>query len=203
MTMSPSDKDIPLHEQDDESLIKLTLEGRTRAFDVLVKRHSRKLHAMLMQMLSSEADAYDVAQESFIKAYRSLRYFNGQSAFYTWLYTIAANSARNFIRKRLRARTTTIDDDDKGNQHEKNDELADTSVSADPIRGAYIKDLNKRLQEALQQLSPSHREVVTLCDIAGLSYPEISNMLNISEGTLRSRLHYAHKQLQGLLEDLK
>ena len=114
-------------ELEDEELIALTLKGKTRAFDELTRRHSRKLHVMLYQMLGSEADAYDVAQESFLKAYHSLRYFNGQSAFYTWLYTIAANNARNFIRKRKRERTECIDDDENGNQHEKNDELADTS----------------------------------------------------------------------------
>ena len=69
------------------------------------------------------------------------------------------------------------------------------------MRGAYIKDLRRKLRRAISQLSPSHQEVVTLCDIAGMSYPEIAKILNISEGTLRSRLHYAHKQLQGLLAD--
>ena len=188
-----------LEQHEDEQLIELTLQGDTRAFDVLTQRHARKLHVMLYQMLGSEADAYDVAQESFLKAYRSLRYFNGQSAFYTWLYTIAANNARNFIRKKKRERTECIDDDVHGNQHEKNDELADTSGSTDPVRKAYLKDLRKQLKDAINQLSPNHREVVTLCDIVGLPYPEIAKMLHISEGTLRSRLHYAHKQLQGIL----
>lgn len=185
----------------DEELIALTLSGKTSAFDELTRRHSRKLHSMLYQMLNSEADAYDVAQESFIKAYHSLRFFNGQSAFYTWLYTIAANHARNFIRKKKREKTVTIDDDTAGNQHEKNNELEDTSRDADPVRKAHLKDLRKKLRAAIDQLSPAHREVVTLSDIAGLSYPEISKMLNISEGTLRSRLHYAHKHLQSLLAD--
>ena len=185
----------------DEELIALTLEGKTRAFDEITRRHSRKLHVMLYQMLGSEADAYDVAQESFLKAYHSLRYFNGQSAFYTWLYTIAANHARNFIRKRKRERTECIDDDENGNQHEKNDELADSSRDSDPVRSAHIKDLRRKLRNAIRQLSPSHQEVVTLCDIAGMAYPDIAKMLNISEGTLRSRLHYAHKQLQGILAD--
>ena len=199
-----TDKEAESYQElSDEELIAITLQGKTRAFDELTHRHSRKLHVMLYQMLNSEADAYDIAQEAFLKAYRSLRYFNGQSAFYTWLYTIAANHARNFIRKKKRERTDRIDDDENGNQHEKNDELADTSLSADPVRGAYLKDWRKQLKNALQPLSPSHREVVTLCDIAGLSYPQIAQMLHISEGTLRSRLHYAHKQLQGLLADAK
>ena len=97
-------------EQSDDDLIRTTLSGETRAFDELIRRHSRKLHAMLLQMLGSEADAYDVAQEAFLRAFRSLRHFNKKSAFYTWLYTIAANQARNFIRKRKREHSFSLDD---------------------------------------------------------------------------------------------
>lgn len=199
--MSHNDKTASLSEKTDEELIRHTLDGETRAFDELVKRHSRKLHAMIMQMVGSEADAYDVAQEAFLKAFRSLRYFNGQSAFYTWLYTIAANQARNFLRKRKREKSYSLDNDENGDPLEKSMELADKGLAADPARGAHVTDLKTRLRQALAQLSPNHREVVTLCDIMGLTYLEISRMLNISEGTLRSRLHYAHKQLQGLLTE--
>ncbi len=191
----------PPPEDSDELLIKQTLAGQTRAFDELVRRHSRKLHAMLMQMVGSEADAYDIAQEAFLKAFRSLRYFNGQSAFYTWLYSIAANQARNFLRKRKRENSFSINNDDKGDPLEKNNELADANLVSDPVRRAQISDLKKKLAAAINELSPAHREVVTLCDIQGMSYAEISQLLNISEGTLRSRLHYAHRQLQGLLAD--
>ena len=201
--MSENLKPAKLQDLSDESLIKLTLEGTTRAYDELVKRYSRRLHVMIMQMVNSEADAYDIAQEAFLKAYHSLRYFNGNSAFYTWLYTIAANQARNFIRKRKRMNTYSIDNDENGDPLEKNSELSDPALAADPMRGAQVNDLKKRLKVAMEQLSPAHREVVTLCDIMGLNYGEIAKMLNVSEGTLRSRLHYAHKQLQGLLEDLR
>ena len=200
--MPTNDKNEEWNELPDEKLIEMTLAGKTRAFDQLIHRHSRKLHAMLLQMLGSEADAYDVAQEAFLRAFRSLRYFNGQSAFYTWLYTIAANQARNFIRKRKRERAYSIDNDEKGIPLEKDAELADHAVDADPVRGAHITDLKARLQAAIQQLSPAHREIVTLCDIMGLSYQEIAQMLHVSEGTLRSRIFYAHKQLQSLLGDL-
>ena len=200
--MCPDPRAEDWNELPDEELIQVTLSGETRAFDVLIRRHSRKLHAMLLQMLGSEADAYDVAQEAFLRAFRSLRYFNGQSAFYTWLYTIAANQARNFIRKRKRERSFSLDNDEHGTPLEKDSELADSAVDADPVRGAHITDINSRQREALQQLSPAHREVVTLSDIMGLSYQEISEMLHVSEGTLRSRIFYAHKQLQSLLGDL-
>ncbi len=195
------ESDAPVQQPDDEVLVRRTLEGNTRAYDELVRRHSRKLHAMLLQMVGSEADAYDIAQDSFLKAFHSLRYFNGRSAFYTWLYSIAANQARNFIRKRKRENTTSIDNDEKGDRLEKDSDLADTALTSDPARRAHLTDLRRKLVAALDQLSPAHREVVTMCDIHGLSYPEISRILNISEGTLRSRLHYAHRLLQGILAD--
>lgn len=184
----------------DEELIQSTLEGKTRAFDELVRRHSRKLHGMLLQMLNSEADAYDVAQESFLKAFHSLRYFKGQSSFYTWLYSIALNQGRNFLRKRKRENTYSLDDDEKGNPLEKNDELADRGLNSDPVRRANLTDLRRKLEHALAQLSPAHQEVVNLSDIQGLSHAEIAQRLDLSEGTVRSRLHYAHRQLQSLLE---
>lgn len=201
--MSEKLKPAELRELSDESLIQLTLEGANRAFDELIKRHSRRLHSMLMQMLNSEADAYDIAQEAFLKAHRSLRYFNGNSAFYTWLYSIALNEARNFIRRenRRRKNSTSIDNDENGDPKEKNADLADTSRESDPLRGANISDLKKQLDSALSQLSPEHREVVILCDIEGMNYNDIAEILKVPMGTLRSRLHYAHRQLQGLLKN--
>ncbi|MBE6409075.1 MAG: sigma-70 family RNA polymerase sigma factor [Akkermansia sp.] len=192
-------------ELEDEELIRRTLDGQTRAFDELVRRHSRKLNAMLIAMLNNEADAYDVAQTSFLKAFHSLRYFKGQSSFYTWLYSIALNQARNFLRKRKRERDNSysLDNDENGDPLEKNADLSDTNRAADPVRQANIAELRKKLQRAISQLSPAHREVINLCDIQGLSYPEISKIINISEGTLRSRLHYARRQLQGLLAEEK
>lgn len=190
---------------EDEELIRRTLDGQTRAFDELVRRHSRKLNAMLIAMLNNEADAYDVAQTSFLKAFHSLRYFKGQSSFYTWLYSIALNQARNFLRKRKRERDNSysLDNDENGDPLEKNADLSDTNRAADPVRQANIAELRKKLHRAISQLSPAHQEVINLCDIQGLSYPEISKIINISEGTLRSRLHYARRQLQGLLAEEK
>ena len=185
----------------DEELISCTLEGKTRAFDELVRRHSRKLHGMLLQMLNSEADAYDVAQESFLKAFHSLRYFKGQSSFYTWLYSIALNQGRNFLRKKKREHAYSLDDDEKGNPLEKDGELADKALVADPARNAHITDLRRKLEQAIARLSPAHQEIVNLCDIQGLSHAEVAERINISEGTIRSRLHYAHRQLQGILAE--
>ncbi len=186
---------------EDTELVEKAREGDSRAFDELVIRHSRKLHATLFQMTDNYDDAYDIAQEAFSKAYRALRYFNGQSAFYTWLHSIAVNHARNFLKKRNRRVTYSLDDDEYGDHAEKNKNMADESVSADPERRTHLNELQIKINEALSKLSPKHREVVVLHDIKGLNHTEIAVMLNISEGTLRSRLHYAHKELQGLLAE--
>ncbi len=185
----------------DTELVESARNGDTRAYDELVRRHSRKLHAMLYQMTGSEADAYDITQEAFIKAYHSLRYFSGKSAFYTWLYSIAANQGRNYLRKKKRENSYSIDNDEHGDALEKDARLADSSLTSDPERQAHLRDLKAKLTKALDSLSFKHREVVNLYDIQGLSYSEIAQLLDISEGTLRSRLHYAHQQLQGMLAD--
>lgn len=197
----PDDEQPRYQDLPEEELIRLTLDGETRAYDELVKRHSRKLHAMLLQMLRSEADAYDVAQDAFLKAFHSLRYFNGRSAFFTWLYTIAANRARNLLRKRKRENSFSLDNEDTATPLDKRKELEDNSLAGDPSRKAHVTDLKTRLRLAMDHLSPAQREVVTLFDIQGKSFAEISALLGTSEGTLRSRLHYAHKLLQGLLSD--
>ncbi len=186
---------------EDSQLVEKAREGDSRAFDELVIRHSRKLHATLFQMTDNYDDAYDIAQEAFSKAYRALRYFNGQSAFYTWLHSIAVNHARNFLKKRNRRQTFSLDDDEYGDHAEKNMNMADESANANPEKTAHINELQRKIKEALEKLSAKHREVVVLHDIKGLNHTEIAAMLGISEGTLRSRLHYAHKELQGLLAE--
>ena len=158
---------------EDTELVARAREGDSRAFDELVIRHSRKLHATLYQMTDNYDDAYDIAQEAFSKAYRALRYFNGQS----------------------------LDDDEYGDHTEKDMNMADETDGADPERRTHLNELQLKINEALKKLSTKHREVVVLHDVKGLNHTEISALLGISEGTLRSRLHYAHKELQGLLAE--
>ncbi|MEG0333291.1 MAG: sigma-70 family RNA polymerase sigma factor [Akkermansia sp.] len=185
----------------DEELVRHAQEGNTKAYDELVIRHSRKLHATLYQMTSNYDDAYDIAQEAFAKAYRSLRFFNGQSAFYTWLHSIAINHARNFLKRRNKRATFSLDDDEFGDHAEKDMHLADESLGSDPEKSVQMSELQGKLRESLKKLSAKHREVVVMHDIKGLSHSEISVALGISEGTLRSRLHYAHQQLQSMLSE--
>ncbi|MBR3926979.1 MAG: sigma-70 family RNA polymerase sigma factor [Akkermansia sp.] len=191
-----------LKKLEETELVKLSQEGVLAAFDELLKRNSHRIVGMLTQMLKSETDAYDVTQTAAVKAYRSIKKFNGTSQFYTWLYTIALNEARNFLRKESKHRyQASLNDDTNGDPLEKDSHAADRALESDPVRRAQVSDLRTSLRKALAQLSDAHREIVIMCDIEGMSYMEVSLILNVPEPTLRSRLHYAHRYLQSLLKD--
>ena len=132
-------------------------------------------------------------------AYRSLKRFRGQSAFYTWIYSIATNLTLNFLKKRGRRFTYSLDDVDSTIHLDK--EFIEATSTSDPVREVGLNELQQKLNEAMLQLSDDHRAVVTMFDIQGLPHAEIARIANVSEGTIRSRLFYAHRQLQSLLAD--
>jgi RNA polymerase sigma-70 factor (ECF subfamily) len=152
-------------------------------------------------MTSNHEDTNDLMQDVFAKAYRSIAGFRGKSSFYTWIHTISVNMTINFIKKRNRRRTMSLDDIDSGVQNDKEFIEVTASVTNSPSREANLRELQKRLNDAMQKLSVEHRTVVTMFDIQGMPHAEIAKILGISEGTVRSRLFYAHRQLQNFLED--
>ena len=183
----------------DEVLVARAQSGDTSAFDQLVIRYSPRLYGMIYHMTSNKEDANDLTQDVFAKAYRSLRRFRGRSSFYTWIYAIGTNMTLNFLKKRNRRAAWSLDNLDSGIQ---NDEaMVDLAHAANPRHQSDLNELQKKLNEALQSLSNRHRAVVTMFDIQGIPHAEISKLLKVSEGTVRSRLFYAHRQLQGHLEE--
>ena len=191
MNESPADTD--------EVLVARAQSGDTSAFDQLVIRYSPRLYGMIYHMTSNNEDANDLTQDVFAKAYRSLRRFRGRSSFYTWIYAIGTNMTLNFLKKRNRRAAWSLDNLDSGIQ---NDEaMVDLAHAANPRHQSDLNELQKKLNEALQSLSNRHRAVVTMFDIQGIPHAEISKILKVSEGTVRSRLFYAHRQLQGHLEE--
>ena len=184
----------------DLELVQRAREGDTRAFDALVVKYSPKLYGLVYNMTSHREDTHDLLQDIFAKAYRSLGKFRGNSSFYTWIYSIAVNMTLNFLKKRKRRTGLSLNDVDSG--IEKDPALVDSGIQANPERQSSIHELQKRLNEAMMALSDSHRAVVTMFDIQGLPHAEIAKILKVSEGTVRSRLHYAHQQLQTHLQDL-
>ena len=183
----------------DEVLVARAQSGDTSAFDQLVIRYSPRLYGMIYHMTSNKEDANDLTQDVFAKAYRSLPRFRGRSSFYTWIYAIGTNMTLNFLKKRNRRAAWSLDNLDSGIQ---NDEaMVDLAHVANPRHQSDLNELQKKLNEALQSLSNRHRAVVTMFDIQGIPHAEISKILKVSEGTVRSRLFYAHRQLQGHLEE--
>ena len=183
----------------DEVLVSRAQSGDTLAFDQLVVRYSPRLYGMIYHMTSNKEDTNDLTQDVFAKAYRSLRRFRGRSSFYTWIYAIGTNMTLNFLKKRNRRAAWSLDNLDSGIQ---NDEaMVDLAHAANPRHQSDLNELQKKLNEALQSLSNRHRAVVTMFDIQGIPHAEISKILKVSEGTVRSRLFYAHRQLQGHLEE--
>jgi RNA polymerase sigma factor (sigma-70 family) len=187
--------------REDDALIARTQAGDAAAFDQLVIKYSQRLYGLVYHMTSNHEDTNDLLQEVFAKAYRSLRGFQGKSSFYTWIHTIGVNMTINFLKKRNRRYLMSLDDVDSNLQHDK--EFIELTSTSSPVRETDLNELQIRLNEAMMKLSADHRAVVTMFDIQGMPHAEIAKILGISEGTVRSRLFYAHRQLQNFLEEFR
>ena len=185
----------------DLDLVERARTGDTRAFDELVEKYTPRLYGLVYHMTSNREDTNDILQDVFAKSYRALRRFRGKSSFYTWIYSIATNMTLNFLKKRNRRRTMSLDDVDLSIENDR--DFIEATSKSDPVREANISELQERLNMAMQQLSVDHRAVVTMFDIQGMPHAEIARILGVSEGTVRSRLFYAHRQLQSFLEDFR
>lgn len=185
--------------QQDTELIARTQAGDATAFDELIVKYSPRLYGLVYNMTSNHEDTNDLLQDVWAKAYRSINGFRGQSSFYTWIHSIGVNMTINFLKKRGRRHLMSLDDIDNGIQNDK--EFLELTATSSPVREADLSELQKRLNEALQKLSHDHRAVVTMFDIQGMPHAEIAKILGISEGTVRSRLFYAHRQLQNFLTE--
>ena len=186
---------------DDRLLVERAQNGDTKAFDDLVRKYTPKIYGLVYNMTSNRDDTADLLQDIFAKAYRSLKRFQGKSAFYTWIYSIAVNMTLNFLKKRNRQRKLSLDDVDQNIQNDA--DFIEQTSKTDPVKEVNLLELQQRLNAAMQTLSEDHRAVVTMFDIMGLPHNQISEILGVSPGTVRSRLFYAHRQLQNYLEEFR
>ncbi len=184
---------------EDEVLVKHAQRGDLAAFDELIERYKQRLYATIYHMTSNHADANDLLQDTFVKAYRSLKKFKGRSSFYTWVYRIAVNRTINFLKRSRRRTVLSLDNVDSGIHTDP--DFVELMSHETPRREAGLNELQTRLNEALQKLSESHRAVVVMHDIQGMTHADIAAVIKCSEGTVRSRLFYARQQLQGLLAE--
>ncbi|HMP75828.1 MAG TPA: sigma-70 family RNA polymerase sigma factor [Kiritimatiellia bacterium] len=179
----------------DVELVARARDGDYSAYEELVRRYQRRVYALVYNMTSHKQDAEDMVQDVFVKAYRSLHGFKGDSSFYTWIYRIAVNRTINFLKKRKRkAGDVSLDDVDQA--IERDPDYVELRARESPVRDMTLNELQKKLNAALQTLSEKHRTVVVLHDIQGLPHEEIASITNSSVGTVRSRLFYARQHLQ-------
>ncbi len=186
---------------EDQQLVARTQSGEASAFDQLVIKYSPRIYGLVYNMTSNHEDTNDLLQDIFAKAYKAIRGFRGKSSFYTWIHSIAVNMTLNFLKKRGRRYHLSLDDVDASIQNDK--EFLELTATSSPVREADLSELQRRLNEAMMKLSDEHRAVVTMFHIQGMPHAEISKILKVSEGTVRSRLFYANRQLQNYLDEFR
>jgi len=187
---------VPVEEMD---LVKRVRDGDLTAYDELVRRYQERIYATVYHMTSNHEDANDLAQEAFIKAFQAIKSFKGGSSFYTWVYRIAVNKTINFLKQRKNKAQMSLDDLDFNAEHDP--DLVALVSEKTPRREVVLKELQEKLNAAMQRLSEPHRLVVTLHDVQGMSHDEVAKVMDCNIGTVRSRLFYARQQLQAYLSD--
>jgi len=191
-------------ERSDRELVRAARRGDKEAFRELVERYQRKIVSVAVGMVHNPEDAIEIAQETFIKAFQNLDKFKGESSFYTWLYRIVVNRAIDFQRRERRHPTVPLEDPAApGNiAGEGYEQYLKEERPTDPYHQAQAHEVGDRVTEAINELTPDHKAVILLREVEGLSYDEISKVMQCSKGTVMSRLHYARKKLQKKLKDL-
>ena len=185
---------------DDAALIERCRAGDIAAFEPLVEKYRQRVWRLAYNVLGDREEAWDVAQEAFVRAWQALPNFRGQSAFYTWLFRIVMNVAAD--RARARAARGRAFGTERIPEEDWDRVLVDQPDDARPDAAAAGAEQRARIEKALATLSADHRRIVVLSDIEGLSYREIADVLEIPMGTVMSRLHNARKRLKGALGPL-
>ncbi len=183
-------------------LVKHSQAGNTEAFDQLVTRYRTRVFGMIYNMVHNEQDAWDLTQDSFVKAWKSIGRFRGQSSFYTWIYRIIMNVTIDWLRKK-QVKGAGVEFDDAIQLREINP-ASRTVPKADalPHERMEQREIRQRIDAAIAQLTPEHRAVILMKEIEDMQYHEIAEALECSIGTVMSRLFYARKKLQNLLRDV-
>jgi len=184
----------------DRELVQRVVGGEQEAYKVLVDRYQGRVFRVAYGLMRNREDARDVTQEAFIKAYRNLPNFRRDSSFYTWIYRITVNLGIDQKRKAYRSRETELDE---GRLTPDDAHHTGPRPMPGPRQSLMRKQLSGRIGEAIASLPEDQRQVIVLREVQGLSYKEIAETTGIAEGTVMSRLFYARKKLQALLEDLR
>ena len=183
----------------DKALVERVQRGEKEAFDMLVLKYQHKLVKLISRYIRDPAEVLDVAQESFLKAYRAIPNFRGDSAFYTWLYRIAINTAKNYLVAQSRRPPDGDIDSSDAEQYDGESELKD---NATPERLLLRDEIQQTVIDAIEQLPEDLRTAITLRELEGLSYEDIAQAMECPIGTVRSRIFRAREAINRRLEPL-
>jgi|JI7StandDraft_1071085.scaffolds.fasta_scaffold131413_2 RNA polymerase sigma-70 factor (ECF subfamily) len=187
-------------EVSDAELVIKAQSGSTASFETLVTRYRGRIYAMALNMTGNDADAWDLSQEVFIKAWRYLPRFEARSQFFTWIYRITHNVVIDWSRKRKIQ--GGLEFDDAVGAAPEAGAVTVPRNAPEPDRALQNQELGTRIKAALEQLNPEHRAVILLKEVDGLSYQEIAESVGCAVGTVMSRLFNARKRLQEILRDV-
>lgn len=184
----------------DGDLVARARAGDREAVQVLLERYERRLLSVIVGMVRNAEDAREILQETFVRAFRGLEQFKGDSSFYTWIYRIAMNLTIDHQRRGAKRPLVEFDE----TVAVAGDAVGEGSagLGVDPFKHVRSRELGKKIFDAIESLTPDHRAVILLREIDGLSYEEMSEVLQCSLGTVMSRLHYARKKLQNRLQEM-
>lgn len=183
----------------DQALVERVQQGDKKAFDLLVLKYQLRISKLIARFVRNPADVPDVAQETFIKVYRALPRFRGDSAFYTWIYRIAINTAKNHLVSMGRKNPPGSIDVQDAEDYGASDWLKDYAT---PEREVLADEIQDTVRKAVSDLPPDLREAITLRELEGLSYDDIAATMNCPIGTVRSRIFRAREAIDGKLEPL-
>jgi RNA polymerase sigma-70 factor (ECF subfamily) len=178
---------------EEKELVQQAAAGDRSAFEQLVVRYQIPIYNLTLRMVGNEDDAFDLAQEAFLRAWRGLPDFRTESSFSTWLYRLASNVCIDFLRQKKRSKIVSLNFVD-ADEEEQTMEFPDPSPS--PETQSIQADERSRIEQALNELEPEYRETLTLCALHGLSYIEIAEIMDVPAGTVKSRLSRAREKMR-------
>jgi RNA polymerase sigma-70 factor (ECF subfamily) len=182
---------------DEHVLVDRASRGDGDAFEVLVSRYEKNVYSLAYRLVSDREDAMDIVQDVFLKAYQALPRFRGESRFSTWIHRVCVNASLDYLRKKQKFPAYSLDEPlslrESSVTRDVEDERGDVEAEVE------TRDLGETVYSVLKDLETDHRVVITLCDIQGYSYQEISDMLGLAIGTVKSRLHRARNAVRKLL----
>ena len=185
--------------EEEAKIIRAVVDGNTNAFEDLVLEYQKQVYHIALKMTGSEEDAFDISQETFLKAYRSIATFRGEAGFGSWLYRMASNLCIDFLRRKNRrgeVQAVSLDEEEEGRRPR---ELPD--LSYEPQSRLEKKELREKVQAGLRRLPEEQRLILVLRDVEGFSYQEIADALRIELGTVKSRIYRARAHLARLLTE--